>query len=230
MPGKILSIIIPIYNEDKIAADSLPPIFSLPIEKEIIVVNDGSTDATGEILESLKEKYSFRLISHAANKGKGAAIRRGFQEARGDYAVIYDADAEYRPEDVANLFSEIKKQPDGRTAVYGSRFLDDRRFSFHTLVNRGLTGLANLLFGGHLTDMETCLKIIPRSLLDKLDLRADRFEIEPEITAQIIKRGGKILEFPISYKYRGYSEGKKIRPKDGWQAVKTLLAEKLFRP
>lgn len=229
MPNNILSIIIPIYNEDHIVADSLPPIFSLDVPKEVIVVDDGSTDETGKILRSLQAHYNFRLITQSNNRGKGAAVRCGALAAQGEYLTIFDADAEYRPEDVARLLAEIKKQPDGLTAIYGSRFLGKRDFSLHTLVNRFLSSFTNILFGSRLTDMETCLKMIPRGLWRSLDLRADRFDIEPEITAEIIKRGGKIKELPISYSYRGYDQGKKIRPKDGWQAMKKLISERFRR-
>ena len=228
MAEKFLSIIVPIYNEDAVAASSLPPIFNLPINKEVIVINDGSTDRTEEILQSLQKQYSFKLINEITNQGKGAAVRKGFNEAKGDYVVIYDADAEYRPEDISRLFESASRQEE-MTAIYGSRFLNNRCFSFHYLVNQFLTKMTNWLFKSRLTDMETCLKMIPKSALTRIKLQGRRFEIEPEITAQLLKNGYQILEIPISYERRGYNEGKKIKPRDGLLAIKTLVAEKLFR-
>jgi glycosyltransferase involved in cell wall biosynthesis len=230
MSTPLLSIIIPVYNEDQIVASSLPPILGLAANHEVIIVNDGSTDQTKEILEALQKNYSFQLINQITNQGKGAAVKRGFAAAAGDFVIIYDADAEYSADDVERLFKIALEHLDERMAIYGSRFLENRPVSFHYLVNFFLTGLTNLLFRSRLTDMETCLKILPKSFLPLLKLRGRRFEIEPEITAQLLKNQYTILEVPISYHYRGYKEGKKIRAKDGLLAVGALLAEKLFRP
>ncbi|MFA5184499.1 MAG: glycosyltransferase family 2 protein [Patescibacteria group bacterium] len=229
MAEKLLSIIVPIYNEDKIAVDSLPAIFELAVNKEVIVVNDGSTDNTATVLEVLAEHYDFRLINQPTNQGKGAAIQRGLKEIRGDYFIICDADQEYDPQDIILLFNAIQADPDQRTVIYGSRFLARRLRSFHYFVNRFLTALTNKLFGSQLTDMETCFKLVPRTALDNIRLRGRRFEIEPEITAQLLKNGYLIKEFPIRYARRGYAEGKKIKARDGLLAVLALLREKLFR-
>lgn len=223
-----LSIIIPIYNEEKIAAASLPLIFDLEINKEVIVVNDGSYDKTPAILAELKSRYDFRLINQPTNRGKGAAIRRGLEEIKGDYFIICDADSEYEAADIIKMFEKIK-ETSGKCALYGSRFLDKPGFSFHRSVNRFLTVLTNLLFGSKLTDMETCFKMIPASALKEIRLSGERFEIEPIITAQLLKKGYEIKEIPIDYHRRGYKDGKKISPRDGLIAVLTLFKEKSNR-
>lgn len=228
MPEKLLSIIIPIYNEEKIIATSLPPIFDLPINKEVIIINDGSDDETLKILETLNQQYKFKLINQITNQGKGAAIRQGFKEISGDYFIICDADLEYDPLDIEFLFKKISVADNGNLVLYGSRFLVNRPLTFHFLVNKFLSGLTNLLFQSKLTDMETCFKLIPASSLKKLNLSSRRFEIEPEITAQLLKNKYLIEEWPISYKRRNYQEGKKIKARDGLQAITTLLKEKLF--
>ena len=229
MPEKLLSIIIPIYNEDRIVENSLPAIFNLKINKEIIIVNDGSTDNTASILKKLQIEYNFKLIDQPTNQGKGAAVKRGLQEISGDYFIICDADLEYNPQDIIYLFLEILKINDAGVAIYGSRFLNHQPGNFHYLVNKFLTGLTNFLFNGNLTDMETCFKLIPTAALKKIKLNGRRFEIEPEISAQLLKTGYKIKELPISYARRGYQEGKKIKARDGLLAIKTLIVEKLFQ-
>lgn len=228
MSSRLLSIIIPIYNEENIVADYLPKIFSLPLNKELIVINDGSTDDSLSILEELKQKYNFQLIKQVSNQGKGAAVKRGLQEISGDYFIVCDADAEYDPNDIAYLFNEALKLNNERTAIYGSRFLLNKPFNFHYLVNCFLSSLTNLLFGSRLSDMETCFKLVPRQALDKINLSGGRFEIEPEISAQLLKAGYTIVERPISYKRRSYQEGKKIKARDGLLALKTLFKEKFW--
>ncbi|MFA5023726.1 MAG: glycosyltransferase family 2 protein [Patescibacteria group bacterium] len=226
--NKLLSIIIPVYNEEKIAAAALAEIFSLNINKEIIVVNDGSTDNTFAILENLKNQSDFKLINQPTNQGKGAAVKRGLEEISGDYFIVYDADLEYDPRDIILLLSEIQKTDRTDLVIYGSRFLINKPTTFHYLINKFLTGLTNFLFSSRLTDMETCFKLVPTSALKKIRLSGQRFEIEPEITAQLLKNGYQINELPIRYARRGYKEGKKIKARDGLLAVKTLLKEKLF--
>lgn len=233
----LLSIVIPIYNEDKIAASSLPPIFDLAINKEVVIVNDGSSDRTPLILAELQAQYNFKLINQPTNRGKGAAIRRGLKEIKGDYFIICDADAEYEAADIAIMFEKIKKistaelpvngQPAyQKFALYGSRFLNKSGFSFHRLINGFLTALTNFLFKSNLTDMETCFKMIPVAALKEITLSGERFEIEPIITAQLLKHGYTIEEVPIAYRRRGYRDGKKISPRDGLIAVITLFKEK----
>lgn len=227
MPDKMLSIIIPIYNEETVVAQALPPVFKLPIKKEVIVINDGSDDRTAAILTGLQDAYSFRLINQPTNQGKGAAVKRGLADISGDYFIICDADAEYDPGDIPSLLARAEQQAGERCAIYGSRFLNRPAFSFHYLVNRFLTSLTNWLYGSRLTDMETCFKLIPAAALKEIRLSGGRFEIEPEITAQLLKAGYAIYELPIAYRRRSYAEGKKIRARDGLLAIKTLLKEKL---
>jgi len=230
MPFNLLSIIIPIYNEDKIVADSLPPIFNLDLPKEIIIVNDGSTDQTFEILKALNKEYNYTLLSQSTNQGKGAAIKRGLRDIKGDYFIVCDADLEYDPSDIIKLWetakNQLKENSEKNIAFYGSRFLGKKPKDFHSFVNWGLTFLTNILFNGHLSDMETCFKLIPTSALEKINLKGGRFEVEPEITAQLLKNGFEIKEIAISYNKRGYKEGKKIKARDGLLAIKTLLKEK----
>ncbi|MFA5130880.1 MAG: glycosyltransferase family 2 protein [Patescibacteria group bacterium] len=224
MAEKLLSIIVPIFNEEKLVASALPTIFALSINHEVIVVNDGSTDKTKLILDGLQASYDFKLIHQVSNQGKGAAVKRGLEEMSGDYFIVCDADAEYDPKDIIKLFTAIKNQAP-QTAVFGSRFLNNYPLNFHRLVNYFLTALTNYFFGSHLSDMETCFKLIPRDALNKLNLSGRRFEIEPEITAQLLRTGYNIVELPISYNRRSYSEGKKIKARDGLLAIQTLWDE-----
>jgi glycosyltransferase involved in cell wall biosynthesis len=224
--NQLLSIVVPIYNEENLIPESLPAIFNLPINKEVIVINDGSNDNTPILLEKLKHQYNFTLINQRKNQGKGAAVKRGLEEIKGDYFIICDADLEYSPQDISRLFLEMNKITDEKVVIYGSRFKNKLNFSFHYLINHFLTTLTNILFKSKLTDMETCFKLIPASALKKINLSGKRFEIEPEITARLLKAQYKIIEFPISYSRRGYKEGKKITAKDGILAVTTLIKEK----
>jgi glycosyltransferase involved in cell wall biosynthesis len=226
MPEKKLSIIVPVYNEEAILAVSLPAIFALAAHKEVIVVNDGSTDNSRAMLEGLLTAHDFQLLNQPVNCGKGAAIKKGLEAVSGDYFVICDADLEYDPQDIAMLFSKIKNEANGRLAVYGSRFLNYKPFAFYYAANWFLTAVTNILFKSNLTDMETCLKLVPVAALKDIRLSGRHFEIEPEITAQLLKAGYRIKEFPISYARRGYKEGKKIKAKDGFLALKTLFREK----
>ncbi|HZJ41207.1 MAG TPA: glycosyltransferase family 2 protein [Candidatus Saccharimonadales bacterium] len=221
-----LSIIVPVYNEEKLISTSLPEIFKLSINKEVIVIDDGSSDKTLEILKELKKDYEFQLVIQEKNQGKGAAVKRGLEEISGNYFIICDADLEYRSQDIIFLYSKIDSLTD-KTVIYGSRFKNNFNFSFHYFVNQFLTLLTNILFNSHLTDMETCFKLIPASALEQIKLSGKRFEIEPEITARLLKANYKIIEFPINYTRRSYLEGKKITANDGWLAVKTLFLERL---
>lgn len=223
-----LSIIVPIYNEAKLIPTSLPEIFELVAEKEVIVVDDGSSDKSPEILQELKTRYDFQLLTQTPNQGKGAAVKKALENISGDYFVICDADLEYKPQEILFLWSQISKLPKN-TVIYGSRFKNNHPFSFHYFVNGFLTLLTNILFGSRLTDMETCFKLVPAVALKQIKLSGQRFEIEPEITARLLKAGYQITEFPISYTRRTYLEGKKISARDGWLALKTLFLEK-WRP
>jgi len=187
------------------------------------VVDDGSTDGTRESLPALQAELGFTLVLQPANRGKGAALRRGFEEATGDLVVIQDADLEYSPEEYPQLTELICQ---GRAdVVYGSRFLGRHRvFLFsHYLGNRVLTLVTNVLYNTMLTDMETCYKVMRTEVLRSMTLRSNGFGIEPELTAKIFKRGFRVYEVPITYDGRGYEEGKKITWRDGLVALWVLL-------
>ncbi len=211
-----LSVIMPVYNESKTIREIINRVRQVDIEKEIIIVDDCSTDGTREVLKTVDSQNQIKIIYHEKNMGKGAAIRTGLKEATGDVVVIQDADLEYDPGDYKNL---IKPILEGRAdVVYGSRFLNLRRITLplHYIANKILNLLTNLLYGGCLTDMETCYKMFRINAIKGIDIKSDRFNFEPEITAKILKRGYKIYEVPIFYKSRNYSEGKKIGLKDGF--------------
>lgn len=223
---KEITIIIPVYNEERLIEKAIREIHSLDINKEIIAIDDASSDSTPGILSALKRKLDFKIVRHLTNRGKGTAILSGLKEATGRWILVFDADLEYSSEDILLLLEEAKKY-EGKIAVFGSRFLKkyDNKFSIHYLANKFLTGLANFLFGLSLTDMETCLKLCPADVIKNLELKAKRFEIEPEITAKLAKKKIEILEIPVKYNRRNYKQGKKIRFKDGLAAMKTLIKE-----
>lgn len=228
---KKVSIIIPVYNEESTLNAILKELEQTDfcgLEKEIILVNDCSTDSSAEILESLKNKY--KVLSHAVNMGKGAAIRTGVSAATGDIIVIQDADLEYSPKDYPAL---IKPVVDGEAdVVYGSRFLSESSSKNYMLANylgnKVLTIITNILFGSKLTDMETCYKVFKSEFLKKITIKSNRFDFEPEITAKILKQNIVIKEFPISYDARATHEGKKITWVDGVHAIFALLRFRFF--
>jgi len=217
-----LSIIVPVFNEADTVAKVIDAIKRSSLrEYELVVVDDFSTDGTRALLEGVLSAKIDRLILHKSNLGKGAAIRSGFQFAKGRFVVIQDADLEYDPGDLqALLQAAVRGEAD---VVYGTRFPrglgGDMAPFWHKLVNRLLSLYSNFFTGLRLTDMETCYKLFPRSLLDRVELREERFGIEPEITAKFAALGLRFLEVPISYRRRTFKEGKKIGAKDGLRAL-----------
>ena len=220
-----VSILMPVYNEVKTIMDVLELVKGVNMDKEIILVDDFSTDGTRELLrnEFGDGKDAIKIFYHDKNKGKGTAIRTALSHAEGDYIIVQDADMEYSPHDMIRLASAAEEMK--AEAVYGSRFLKTRHTTSlpHFLVNKFLTVLTNILFGGSLTDMETCYKMIRTDLMRDLDIQANRFEFEPEVTVKLLKRGVEIKEVPVSYRGRSYDEGKKIGWRDGIEAVCTIL-------
>jgi glycosyltransferase involved in cell wall biosynthesis len=228
-----LSIIIPVYNEEKTVAKILKRVVNvkLPVaHKEILVINDGSTDKTRSIIESLKLK-EINLYNSKKNQGKGSAVKFGIKKATGDYIVIQDADLEYDPKDIINLLKHL--QSVSAEVVYGSRlkrlpnFSRDERtmqFFIHYLGNKFLSLTASILYLHWVTDMESCYKLFPRKAMESITIHAKGFEFEPEITAKLLKNGYKISEIPISTNPRGYGEGKKLDTvKDGIKAIWALV-------
>ena len=219
----LLSVVMPVFNERATIDEIVRRVLAVPLRIELIVVDDGSTDGTRDRLAELNASYRFNLILQPANRGKGSALRRGFQEVTGDLVVIQDADLEYSPEEYPQLIELICQ---GRAdVVYGSRFLGRHRvFLFtHYAGNWFLTLLTNVLYNTMLTDMETGYKVMRVEVLRSMALRSDSFGIEPELTAKIFKRGYRVYEVPITYDGRGYEEGKKITWRDGIVALWTLL-------
>ena len=223
LPDPLLSVVVPCYNERTTIEEIIRRVLAVPIRTELIVVDDGSKDGTRELLTELERELKFKLVFQPQNAGKGAALRRGFQEVTGDLVVIQDADLEYSPEEFPELIELICE---GRAdVVYGSRFLGRHRvFMFtHYIGNRIVTLLTNVLYNTMLTDMETCYKVMRTEVLRSFTLESDGFGIEPEMTAKIFKRGYRVYEVPITYDGRGYDEGKKITWRDGVVALWVLL-------
>jgi glycosyltransferase involved in cell wall biosynthesis len=219
----LLSVVMPVFNERSTIEEIIRRVMGVPLRVELIVVDDGSTDGTRELLPELQRKHGFTLVQQPRNQGKGAALRRGFEDVSGDIVVIQDADLEYSPEEYPQLIELICQ---GRAdVVFGSRFLGRHRvFLFtHYLGNRVLTTITNMLYNTMLTDMETCYKVMRTEVLRSFALRSDGFGIEPELTAKIFKRGYRVYEVPITYDGRGYEEGKKITWRDGIVALGVLL-------
>jgi glycosyltransferase involved in cell wall biosynthesis len=217
-----LSVIIPVYNEKDTLEMIVDKVLAVPIEKEIILIDDCSKDGSRELLKNMK-KDNVTTVFHEVNKGKGAAIRTGIQYVTGDVVVIQDADLEYDPNEFIKLIEPIKS---GKAdVVYGSRFSGStKKMSFsHWLGNKVLTITMNLLYGTKLTDMETCYKMVKSPIIRSFKLRANRFDFEPEITAKLLKSGKRIIEVPITYEGRSWSEGKKITWKDGIAALYSII-------
>lgn len=222
--GFCLSIVIPVYNERETILNVVARLIALDVPKEIVIVDDGSTDGTRAVLSGLENVPNIRVILKSKNEGKGAALRTGFQQARGDIVVVQDADLEYDPRDIPQLLRPILA---GETdVVYGSRFLEKRwnnSSHVHRFGNRFLTIASNLTTGLRLTDMETCYKAFRRDVLKKFTIRQDRFGFEPEVTAKLARRGYRVTELPVRYNARDWTEGKKIGIHDAFEALFCIL-------
>ncbi|MBI2303730.1 MAG: glycosyltransferase family 2 protein [Chloroflexi bacterium] len=215
-----ISIIMPVYNEAVTISEILRRVRATPWEKEIICVDDGSSDGSEDILVREAAQGNIQLVGHPGNLGKGAAVRTGIRQVTGDVVIIQDADLEYDPEDYPLLLNPILR---GKAqVVYGSRFLGEHRamFFWHAIGNNLITMLANILFDTTLTDVETGYKVLTTDVLRRLKLESSRWGFDPEITARILKAGHRIYEVPISYTGREFHEGKKIR---WWHALFILL-------
>lgn len=219
-----LSVIVPVYNEIGTIKEIVRRIKEVPIDKEILIVDDFSTDGTREYLKTIESHEGMRVFFHSRNMGKGSAIRTAIEKASGDVIIIQDADLEYDPRDYHKLIAPILE---GRASVvYGSRYSNPEnelpltRFKIGVLV---LTAMANLLYGAHITDEATCYKVFKADVIKRIPLRCKRFEFCPEVTAKVRKRGYRIEEVPISFKYRTIKEGKKIGWRDGVEAVAALI-------
>jgi glycosyltransferase involved in cell wall biosynthesis len=219
-----VSVIIPCYNEEDTIEEIVKRVRAIDQVSEVVVVDDGSTDGTRAILRAMPEADGLRIVYHDCNRGKGAAVRTGFQHATGEVFIIQDADLEYDPREYPALLKPIEEGISN--VVYGSRFLGGPRkamFFWNMIANKILTLTTNLLYNSILSDMETCYKVFRADLVKNIPLRARGFELEPEITAKILKRGHRIYEVPISYNGREWDEGKKIRWTDGPKALWTLI-------
>jgi glycosyltransferase involved in cell wall biosynthesis len=227
----LLSVVIPAYNEAATIEKLIARVRAAPIDKEVIVVNDCSTDGTGDVLAQIADKYQLRVLSHEHNQGKGAALRTGFAHARGSIVVVQDADLEYDPGEYGKLIQPIL---DGKAdVVYGSRFAGGEShrvlYYWHSVGNTVLTQLSNMMTNLNLSDMETCYKAFRREVIEQLTIEESRFGFEPEITAKVSKLGCRIYEVGISYSGRTYREGKKINWKDGVSALRCIIKYNLLR-
>ena len=219
-----LSVVIPIYNEKDTLLELLGRVRRVELEKEIILVDDYSTDSTRDLLTSLPRGDDLRILYQPSNMGKGAALRRGFEAVTGDIVVVQDADLEYDPAEYPVLIQPILANR--ADVVYGSRFLGGPHrvlLFWHSVGNKVLTTLSNMMTGLNLTDMETCYKVFRADLLGRIVLRENRFGFEPEFTAKVARARARVYEVPISYSGRDYSEGKKIGWKDGLAAVYFII-------
>ena len=228
-----ISVIIPVYTEEKYIAEIIKKVNLVKIKKEIIVINDGSTDSTIQKLEKIN-LTNLKIINNNLNKGKGHAIQSGLRYVNNDIVIIQDADLEYDPSDYPNLIKPFSFEE--RIVVYGSRFLNKKTFdfkkgfnhNFRYIINKGLTFLFNILNNQSITDAHTCYKVFPKEVISKIKLVEDGFSFCPEFSTKIVKLGYKIFEVPISYSSRSKKEGKKITYRDGFLVIKSLFKHRLF--
>lgn len=219
-----LSVVIPVYNEVHNISEIIKRVQAQKLANEIIIVDDGSSDGTRDILKALDGKKKVRVILHERNQGKGAAVVTGIKASKGDILLIQDADLEYDPRDYPQILRPIEEGL--ADVVYGSRFLGGARrvaMFWHMVANMLLTTMTNILYDTILTDMETGYKVFRRSVIEGMTIRAKRFDFEPEFTAKVLKRHHRIFEVPITFNPRDYSQGKKIKLRDAFEAVWTLL-------
>jgi dolichol-phosphate hexosyltransferase len=230
VPPVKLSVLVPVYNEAATAHAAINRILDVefPCDVEVVIVNDGSTDGTREILEGL-DHPDLRVVHHPQNRGKGAAIRTAAQHATGEYLIICDADLEYAPEEIPGLLAPVLAKE--AVVVFGTRsFGSHNAYSYlYVLGNRGVTLAANLAFNCYISDLETCFKLMPLDLYRSLDIRSEGFGMEAEITAKLLRRGIRPYEIPISYRARSREEGKKLTWKDGVEALWIIGRERLRR-
>ncbi len=220
-----LSVVVPVYNEKNTIEKILDEIKAVEgLDKEIVVVDDASTDGTTQILKDLETKHpDIKFFYKEKNRGKGHTLKMGFEHTTGDYVIVQDADLEYDPNDYHKLLRALNEED--AQVIYGSRFSGsyEDMSTLHYFGNKVLTLITNIFFGVMLTDMETCYKLMPGDFVRKVNIKSERFDFEPEITAKILKSGLKIKEVPISYRGRTHSEGKKITWRDGIHALFTLI-------
>lgn len=219
-----ITVIIPVYNEKNTIREIVRRVQAMEIATEIIIVDDGSTDGTRDIVQLLDGKNTIRALFHDRNQGKGTAVRLGIKHAKGDVIIIQDADLEYDPREYPNLLRPIEE--DIADVVYGSRFLGGARrpiLFWNMVANKILTLVTNILYNNILTDMETGYKVFRRSVIEQIPLHARGFDFEPEFTAKILKRKVRVFEVPITFNPRDYSDGKKIKMKDAFEALWALL-------
>ncbi|MFZ5471651.1 MAG: glycosyltransferase family 2 protein [Myxococcota bacterium] len=232
----LVSVVIPVYNEMRTLAELLRRVVEVDFPKELVIIDDCSTDGSRELLQELSaqgvellngtphNENRVKVLLQEKNQGKGAALRRGFAEASGDIVIVQDADLEYDPHDIPRVIEPIVQGH--ADVVFGSRFIGETRrvlYFWHSVVNRGLTTLSNMTSGLNLTDMETCYKAFRAEVVKNLALEEDRFGIEPEITAKVARGGYRVYEVPIRYFGRTYEEGKKIGWKDGFRALYAIV-------